>query len=194
MWSESSPIAETASFNAFEICLDVMWSMRAAPPAYSCAPNGQTTPCSRQVLGGPCFAPCPWTHREIWAAPPAYPYAPNGRTTPCSRQVLGGLCFRGLRGVTWRRRNDFCALFFLLWDFDVLTRTHGKETARMVSWAMWDDCKSIWEWGLLKSGLISRLKVAPRLGSSFATGMWAFTFATGVWTLGFPKAGVFVCH
>jgi hypothetical protein len=29
MWSESSPIAETASFNAFEICLDVMWSMRS---------------------------------------------------------------------------------------------------------------------------------------------------------------------
>ncbi len=27
MWSESSPIAETVSFNAFEICLEVMWSM-----------------------------------------------------------------------------------------------------------------------------------------------------------------------
>ena len=99
----------------------------AAPPAYSCAPNGQTTPCSRQVLGGPCFAPCPWTHQEIWAAPPEYPCTPNGQMMPCSRPVLGGLRFRGLRGVTWRRRKDFCTSFFLLWDFDVLTRTHGKE-------------------------------------------------------------------
>ncbi len=61
----------------------------------------------------------------------------------------------------------------------------AKKKARMVSWAMWDDCKSIQEWGLLKSGLISRLKVAPRLGSLFATGVWTLTFATGVWTLTF---------
>ena len=61
----------------------------------------------------------------------------------------------------------------------------AKKMARMVSWAMWDDCKSIQEWGSLKSGLISRLKVAPRLGSLFATGVWTLTFATGVWTLTF---------
>ncbi len=78
----------------------------------------------------PLFAPCPWTHREIWAAPPAYPCAPNGQTMPCSQQVLGGLRFRGLWGVTWRCSKDFCTLFFLLWDFDILTRTHGKENGK----------------------------------------------------------------
>ncbi len=59
---------------------------------------------------------------------------------------------------------------------------------------MWDDWKSIQEWGSLKLGLISKLKVALRLGSLFATGVWTFTFATGVWTLGCPEAGVFICH
>jgi hypothetical protein len=29
MWSESSPIAEMASHNAFVICLEVMWSMQS---------------------------------------------------------------------------------------------------------------------------------------------------------------------
>jgi len=29
MWRKSSPIAETASRNAFAICFDVMWSMRS---------------------------------------------------------------------------------------------------------------------------------------------------------------------
>jgi hypothetical protein len=43
--------------------------------------------------GVPCFAPCRWTHWEIWAAPTAYPCTPDGQTTPCSQQVLGGLRF-----------------------------------------------------------------------------------------------------
>ncbi len=90
--------------------------------------------------------------------------------------------------------KDFCTSFSCCGILMYSQERMAKKKARMVSWAMWDDCKSIQEWGSLKSGLISRLKVAPRLGSSFATGVWTFTFATGVWTLGCPKTGVLVCH